>query len=81
MGQESEQAQRKAAFDGYQVNADLMAAARRDAKFLHCLPAIRGQEVTDEVMDSPHSLVIQQAENRMHVQKGLMTWLLGKDDV
>jgi ornithine carbamoyltransferase len=81
MGQESEQAQRKAAFEGYQVNADLMAAARRDAKFLHCLPAIRGQEVTDEVMDSPHSLVIQQAENRMHVQKGLMTWLLGKDDV
>ncbi len=76
MGQESEQAQRKAAFAGFQVNGELMAKARTGAKFLHCLPAIRGEEVTDEVMDSKESLVIRQAENRMHAQKGLMTWLL-----
>ncbi|MEE2639947.1 MAG: ornithine carbamoyltransferase [Planctomycetota bacterium] len=78
MGQESEQQKRKAAFAEFQVNAELMGCAAPDAKFLHCLPAIRGEEVTDEVMDSEHSLVIRQAENRMHAQKGLMTWLLNR---
>ncbi|MEC9092880.1 MAG: ornithine carbamoyltransferase, partial [Planctomycetota bacterium] len=77
MGQEVEKDERRAAFKDYQVNARLMSCAKEDAKFLHCLPANRGEEVTDEVMDSPNSLVIQQAENRMHAQKGLMTWLLG----
>lgn len=76
MGQEEEQASRKAAFANFQVNTELMNAAKPEAKFLHCLPAIRGEEVTDAIMDSPHSLVIQQAENRMHAQKGLVTWLL-----
>jgi len=79
MGQENEQASRKAAFAQFQVNEELMSAANPRAKFLHCLPAIRGEEVTDAVMDSPHSLVIQQAENRMHAQKGLVTWLLKQD--
>lgn len=78
MGQEAEQAARKAAFSGYQVNKALMDRARPGAKFLHCLPAVRGEEVTDEVMDSENSVVIQQAENRMHAQKGLMTWILNR---
>lgn len=81
MGQESEQQARKAAFAGYQVNEELMSNARADAKFLHCLPAVRGEEVTDGVMDSDNSLVIRQAENRMHAQKGLMTWLLAQNQI
>lgn len=75
MGQESEQQARREAFAAYQVNAGLMKQARSNAYFLHCLPAVRGLEVTDEVMDSEYSLVIRQAENRMHAQKGLVTWL------
>jgi len=77
MGQESEQTQRAEAFADFQVNSRLMKQAKPDARFLHCLPARRGEEVTDEVIDSPHSAVIQQAANRMHVQKGLLAWLLG----
>jgi ornithine carbamoyltransferase len=77
MGQEAEQAERAQAFAAYQVNAALMRHAGPDVCFLHCLPARRGEEVTDEVIDSPQSAVIQQAANRMHVQKGLMAWLLG----
>lgn len=76
MGQENEEAQRKAAFADYQVNARLMASAEPDAIFLHCLPARRGLEVTDEVMDSPQSRIVEQAANRMHAQKGLLVWLL-----
>lgn len=76
MGQEEEQDARRLAFSNFQVNSDLMKAARKDAKFLHCLPANRGEEVTDEVMDSENSRVIQQAENRMHAQKGLLCWLM-----
>ena len=76
MGQEDESKERRAAFADYQVNASLMQAAPMDACFLHCLPAHRGLEVTDEVMDGPRSVVIQQAGNRMHVQKGLTCWLL-----
>jgi ornithine carbamoyltransferase len=76
MGQETEQAERAKAFAPYQVNAALMKKAPADSVFLHCLPARRGEEVTDEVIDSPRSAVVQQAGNRMHVQKGLLAWLL-----
>jgi ornithine carbamoyltransferase len=58
----------------YQVNAKLMAAASREAIFMHCLPAHRGEEVTDEVMDGPQSLVFDEAENRLHAQKGILSW-------
>jgi ornithine carbamoyltransferase len=75
MGQEAEEATRHAIFGGYQVNAELMACARRDALFMHCLPAHRGDEVTDEVIDSSASIVFDQAENRLHVQKALLTML------
>ena len=78
MGQESEAADRERAFESFQVNADLMAVAPADACFLHCLPARRGQEVTDEVLDGPQSQVIEQAANRMHAQKGLLVWLLNE---
>jgi ornithine carbamoyltransferase len=78
MGQESEAADRERAFEPFQVNADLMAVAPADACFLHCLPARRGQEVTDEVLDGPQSQVIEQAANRMHAQKGLLVWLLNE---
>lgn len=77
MGQEAEQEERRRAFAAYQVNADLMAQAPRHAIFLHCLPARRGEEVTDAVMDGPQSRVLQQAANRLHAQKGLLAWLLG----
>jgi ornithine carbamoyltransferase len=76
MGQEGESEQRKRDFAGYQVNAGLMALAPKDAVFLHCLPAKRGEEVTDEVIDSAQSVVVAQAANRMHVQKGVLVWLL-----
>jgi ornithine carbamoyltransferase len=76
MGQEAEQAERKAAFADYQVTAQLMAAAPGHARFLHCMPAHRGDEVAAEVIDGPQSAVIPQAANRMHLQKGLLAWLL-----
>jgi ornithine carbamoyltransferase len=75
MGQESEAAARRAVFAPYQVNAALMARAPGDAVFMHCLPAHRGDEVTDEVMDSPASIVFDQAENRLHTQKALLALL------
>ena len=76
MGQESEAAERAKIFASYQVNDALMAHAAPDAFFMHCLPAHRGQEVTDELIDSPRSLVYDQAENRMHAQKALLLTLL-----
>ncbi len=76
MGQESEAEERKKIFTPYQVNGALMAKANADAIFLHCLPAHRGEEVTDEVIDSEQSVVFQEAENRLHVQKALMHELL-----
>ncbi|MEO1991419.1 MAG: ornithine carbamoyltransferase [Pirellulales bacterium] len=76
MGQEKERAQRKEDFEDFQVNAALMKHCP-DALFMHCLPARRGEEVTDEVIDGPQSVVVEQAANRMHVQKGLLAWLLG----
>ena len=63
----------------YQVNARLMSKAKPDALFMHCLPAHRGQEVTDEVMDGPQSVVFDEAENRLHAQKGLLAWCLHVD--
>jgi len=77
MGQERETEQRQAIFTPYQVNEALMAEAATDAVFMHCLPAHRGQEVTDAVIDSPQSIVFDQAENRMHVQKAILLLLLG----
>jgi ornithine carbamoyltransferase len=76
MGQEGERDKRRRDFADYQVNSRLMAHADGDAVFLHCLPAHRGEEVTDDVMDSRQSIVIAQAANRMHVQKGILVWLL-----
>ena len=76
MGQEAESTQRKREFAAYQVNGPLMALAPATARFLHCLPAHRGDEVTDEVIDGPQSAVVHQAANRMHVQKGILVWLL-----
>jgi len=76
MGQESETEARAAIFAPYQVNAALMSHAAPDAVFLHCLPAHRGSEVTDEVMESPRSIVFDQAENRLHVQKAILLMLL-----
>jgi ornithine carbamoyltransferase len=76
MGSEAQHAGRVKAFAGFQVNAALMALARPDALFLHCLPAHRGEEVTDALMDGPHSAVFDQAENRLHTQKALMSTLV-----
>lgn len=76
MGQERERQERAAVLAPFQVNADLMAVASKDAVFMHCLPAHRGEEVTDEAIDSPQSIVVQQAANRLHLQKGLVAWLL-----
>lgn len=80
MGQEKEAEIRKQAFAAFQVDGTLMKQARPNAGFLHCLPAKRGEEVTDEVMDSPNSLVFDQAENRMHAQNAVVIWLLGQQE-
>ena len=77
MGQESEAEARAAVFAPYQVNDKLMQLAAPHALFMHCLPAHRGSEVTDAVIDSPHSVVFDQAENRLHIQKAILVWLLG----
>jgi ornithine carbamoyltransferase len=77
MGQEKESQKRKKAFAKYQINGKLLGQAPREAVFMHCLPAHRGEEVTDEVIDGPQSIVMQQAANRLHVQKGILAWILG----
>ncbi len=77
MGQEKEAAERARIFAPYQVNEDLFGQARPDAVFLHCLPAKRGLEVTDAVMESPRSVIFDEAENRLHAQKALLMMLLG----
>ena len=76
MGQEEEQARREQAFANYQVDSDLMQAADRDALFMHCLPAHRGEEVAADVIDGPQSVVWDEAENRLHAQKALLEYLL-----
>ncbi len=76
MGQEEEQKARETAFSGYQVTIEMMAAAAKDALFMHCLPAHRGEEVASDVIDNPHSVVWDEAENRLHAQKALMEFLL-----
>ena len=78
MGQEEEAEQRKRDFEAYQINAKLLRRARRDALVMHCLPAHRGEEITGDVIDSPQSIVFDQAENRLHTQKGIMVWLNDK---
>lgn len=79
MGREAENEARLAAFGGYQVNADLMAAARPDTLVLHCLPAKRGQEITDDVIDGPNSVVWTQVQNRMHSYRSILVELMGGD--
>jgi ornithine carbamoyltransferase len=78
MGQEEEKQQRIDDFKGFQVNEELMSLAHKDAVFMHCLPAYRGLEINDTVMDSKYSVVWDEAENRLHAQKALMEFLLGK---
>ncbi|RCW73081.1 ornithine carbamoyltransferase [Saliterribacillus persicus] len=77
MGQEAEQAKREKAFATYQVNKELFSHANKDAIFMHCLPAHRGEEVTADIIDGPQSVVFQEAENRLHAQKALMVALMG----
>ena len=80
MGFEAETQQRRIAFADYQVTDELMAKTASDAVFMHCLPALRGEEVTDSVIESPRSVVFDQAENRLHAQKALLLMLLGGRD-
>jgi len=76
MGQEKENEKRLKVFQDYQVNSQILQKAKKDVLVMHCLPAHRGEEITSEVMDGPHSIVFDQAENRMHAQKGLMAAIL-----
>ncbi|MEK6539323.1 MAG: ornithine carbamoyltransferase, partial [Deltaproteobacteria bacterium] len=76
MGQEAEAEKRKRAFKGYQINSEILGIAKKDAIVMHCLPAHRGEEITDEVMESRNSVVFDQAENRLHVQKVILEKLL-----
>ncbi|WP_461209244.1 ornithine carbamoyltransferase [Desulfocurvus sp. DL9XJH121] len=75
MGQEEEQKKREQAFAGYMVDDDLLSVCHKDVKFMHCLPAHRGEEVTEAVFEGPHSIVFDQAENRLHMQKAIMEWV------
>jgi ornithine carbamoyltransferase len=77
MGQEDEKEMRIKTFMPYQVNSKLFSLAKKDAIFLHCLPAYRGLEVTEEIIDGPNSCVFDEAENRLHVQKAIMATLMG----
>ncbi len=78
MGQEEEQKKREQAFQSFQVNQDVMAAAHSDAIFMHCLPAHRGEEVSADVIDGPQSVIFPEAENRLHAQKALLEFLIGR---
>lgn len=80
MGQEAEAEVRRRAFADFQVNDALVALARPDAVVMHCLPAHRGEEITDSVLDGPRSIVFDQAENRLHVQKAILVWLLARHE-
>jgi len=79
MGKEREEVRRKILFKDYQVNQALLTRAKEDVLVMHCLPAHRGEEITDEVMDGPHSIVFDQAENRLHAQKAILEALLGQE--
>jgi ornithine carbamoyltransferase len=76
MGQEQESAIRQKAFTSYQVNAVVMGQAKKDALVMHCLPAHRGEEITAEMLEGPQSVALEQSENRLHIQKAIMVWLL-----
>lgn len=78
MGQEAEKEVRQQAFKGFQINNDIVKLAKDNVKIMHCLPAHRGEEITDEIIDGPHSIVYDQAENRLHVEKALLKLLLRK---
>ncbi|MBF0481864.1 MAG: ornithine carbamoyltransferase [Desulfovibrionaceae bacterium] len=80
MGQEDEQEKRAEIFAPYQVNEELLAGAHPDCKVMHCLPAHRGEEITDEVIEGPRSIVWDQAENRLHMQKAILEWVYGNHD-
>ncbi len=77
MGQEEEQKEREKAFANFQINSQVVAAADPECIVLHCLPAHRDEEITDEVIEGPHSVVFDEAENRLHVQKAIMASLMG----
>jgi ornithine carbamoyltransferase len=77
MGEENEAERRYADFQGFQVNSSLIRLAHSDVRIMHCLPAMRGKEITDEVMDGPNSIIFKQAENRLHTQKGILSLILG----
>jgi len=79
MGQEKEADNKRTKFAGYQVNSALLSRAKKNAAVLHCLPAHRGQEITDEVMDGPQSAVFDQAENRLHTEKALLEFLIAPE--
>ena len=81
MGQEEEAKERRRAFQGFTVDPALMALARPEAVFLHCLPAHRGEEVAAAVADGPQSRIFDEAENRLHVQKAILLWLMGGVEV
>jgi ornithine carbamoyltransferase len=81
MGQEAENEVRRHAFRDYQLNGDLMRSAPARTLIMHCLPAHRGEEITDEVADAPNSIVFDQAENRLHAQKAILAWLMGGVDL
>jgi ornithine carbamoyltransferase (EC 2.1.3.3) len=78
MGQEQQRKQRLRDFKSYQVNAALLKSVGKEYAIMHCMPVHRGEEITDEAMESPQSIVFDQAENRMHVQKAIMALLMGK---
>ena len=78
MGDEDEKAKREAQFAPYQINSELVAKAKPDCIVMHCLPAHRGVEITDEVIDGSQSIVFDQAENRLHAQKAVLAILLGE---
>ncbi len=78
MGEEAESENRRNNFNGFQVNSELISHAKKGVYVMHCLPAHRGEEITDEVIDGRHSIVYDQAENRLHVQKALLKLLISR---
>ena len=80
MGQEEESERRKKVFAAYRIDERVVANAKDDVLVMHCLPAHRGEEITSEVLDGPRSVVVRQAENRLHLQKALLAWLLGAEE-